>query len=153
MSRIQRRTCQETARWSGHSRKMGDAVPPRKVLGHQDQSTQTLWETGLYKFHGHTLEVVDNGKYLGVNISNERTLLFVIIAYLCIYLRINMFKPKNSPGILMLTQRQLKHQRPLDSCGVTSTSVQMRYNNYQTGECPKTRRSFGPQHYLIASPR
>ena len=32
----------------------------------------------------------------------------------------------------MLTRRQPKHQRPLDSRGVSSTSVQMRSNNLQT---------------------
>ena len=48
---------------------LGDAVPPSEMYCHKDQPKQTV--TNQYQIHGHTLEVVDSSKYLGVTISED----------------------------------------------------------------------------------
>ena len=83
LSRIQNRQigcrCHDTTRESGSPRKweklwqMRCSSSQRRTRSSESINTNTLSDERQteYKLHGHTLEVVNNGKYLGVNISND----------------------------------------------------------------------------------
>ena len=55
-------------------RNLANEIPPRQMHSHQNQHQQeTDLEDQQYHIHGHTLEVVDSSKYLGVTISEDLT--------------------------------------------------------------------------------
>ena len=79
LSRIQNRQigcrCHDTTRESGSPRKWEKLWQMRcsssQRSARSSESINTNERQTEYKLHGHTLEVVNNWKYLGVNISND----------------------------------------------------------------------------------
>ena len=50
---------------------LADAVPPSEMYCHKDKPNRRRLINTSYQIHGHTLEVVDRSKYLGVTISED----------------------------------------------------------------------------------
>ena len=53
------------------AKKVANKVPPRKMSGHSHQYQRRHERHTVYRLHGHTLEAVDSGMYLGLTISYD----------------------------------------------------------------------------------